>query len=81
MSEVPGSEFEMKADLVMLAMGFVSPVQKLLDVFGVEKDARGNTKADTEGNNSYATSKAKVFAVGDVRRGQSLVIWSNREDR
>jgi glutamate synthase (NADPH/NADH) small chain len=81
MSEIPGSEFEMKADLVLLAMGFVSPVQKLLDVFGVEKDARGNAKADTEGNNSYATSKAKVFAAGDVRRGQSLVVWAIREGR
>jgi glutamate synthase (NADPH/NADH) small chain len=81
MSEIPGSEFEMKADLVLLAMGFVSPVQKLLDVFGVEKDARGNAKADTEGKNSYATSKAKVFAAGDLRRGQSLVVWAIREGR
>jgi glutamate synthase (NADPH/NADH) small chain len=81
MSEVPGSEFEMKADLVLLAMGFVSPVQKLLDVFGVEKDARGNAKAETEGKNSYATSTAKVFAAGDVRRGQSLVVWAIREGR
>jgi len=81
MSEVPGSEFEMKADLVLLAMGFVSPVQKLLEAFGVEKDARGNAKAETEGNNSYATSKAKVFAAGDVRRGQSLVVWAIREGR
>ena len=81
MSEVPGSEFDMQADLVLLAMGFVSPVQKLLDVFGVEKDARGNAKADTEGDNSYATSKPKVFAAGDVRRGQSLVVWAIREGR
>jgi glutamate synthase (NADPH/NADH) small chain len=81
MSEIPGSEFEMKADLVLLAMGFVSPVQKLLDVFGVEKDARGNAKAATEGDASYATSKAKVFAAGDVRRGQSLVVWAIREGR
>jgi glutamate synthase (NADPH/NADH) small chain len=81
MSEIPGSEYEMKADLVLLAMGFVSPVQKLLDVFGVEKDARGNAKADTEGKNSYATSKAKVFAAGDLRRGQSLVVWAIREGR
>jgi glutamate synthase (NADPH/NADH) small chain len=81
MSEIPGSEFEMKADLVLLAMGFVSPVQKLLDVFGVEKDARGNAKADSEGKNSYATSKAKVFAAGDLRRGQSLVVWAIREGR
>jgi len=81
MTEIPGSEFEMKADLVLLAMGFVSPVQKLLDVFGVEKDARGNAKADTEGKSSYATSKAKVFAAGDLRRGQSLVVWAIREGR
>jgi len=81
MAEIPGSEFEMKADLVLLAMGFVSPVQKLLEVFGVEKDARGNAKADTEGDASYATSKAKVFAAGDVRRGQSLVVWAIREGR
>jgi glutamate synthase (NADPH/NADH) small chain len=81
MSEIPGSEFEMKADLVLLAMGFVSPVQKLLEVFGVEKDARGNAKASTEGECSYATSKAKVFAAGDVRRGQSLVVWAIREGR
>ena len=81
MSEIPGSEFEMKADLVLLAMGFVSPIQKLLEVFGVEKDARGNAKASTEGECSYATSKAKVFAAGDVRRGQSLVVWAIREGR
>lgn len=81
MSEVPGSEFTMPADLVLLAMGFVSPVQKLLDVFGVEKDQRGNAKATTDGDGCYATSKAKVFAAGDVRRGQSLVVWAIREGR
>jgi glutamate synthase (NADPH/NADH) small chain len=81
MTEIPGSEFEMKADLVLLAMGFVSPVQKLLEKFGVEKDARGNAKATTEGSRSYATSKPKVFAAGDVRRGQSLVVWAIREGR
>jgi glutamate synthase (NADPH/NADH) small chain len=81
MAEIPGSEFEMKADLVMLAMGFVSPVQKLLEAFGVAKDARGNAKAETEGAASYATSTAKVFAAGDVRRGQSLVVWAIREGR
>ncbi len=81
MVEVAGSEFTMKADLVLLAMGFVSPVQKLLDVFGVEKDARGNAKATTEGDDSYKTSKTKVFAAGDVRRGQSLVVWAIREGR
>jgi len=78
MQEVPGSEFEMKADLVLLAMGFVSPLQQVLDAFGVEKDARGNIKADTE---NYRTSKDKVFAAGDMRRGQSLVVWAIREGR
>lgn len=81
MSEVPGSEFIMKADLVLLAMGFVSPLQKVLDAFGVEKDNRGNAKATTEGESSYKTSKAKVFAAGDMRRGQSLVVWAIREGR
>jgi glutamate synthase (NADPH/NADH) small chain len=81
MAEVAGSEFTMPADLVLLAMGFVSPVQKLLDVFGVEKDQRGNAKATTDGEGCYATSKAKVFAAGDVRRGQSLVVWAIREGR
>lgn len=81
MVEVPGTEFEIKADLVLLAMGFVSPVQKLLEAFGVEKDQRGNAKATTDGANSYATSSAKVFAAGDIRRGQSLVVWAIREGR
>ena len=81
MSEVAGSEFTIPADLIFLAMGFVSPIQKLLDVFGVEKDQRGNAKATTEGEGCYATSKAKVFAAGDVRRGQSLVVWAIREGR
>ena len=81
MTEVPGSEFEMPADLVLLAMGFVSPVQKMLDAFGVEKDARGNAKAATEGAGCYATSVAKVYAAGDMRRGQSLVVWAIREGR
>ncbi len=81
MSEIPGSEFEMPAERVFLAMGFVSPAQKLLDAFGVEKDARGNAKATTDGAGCYATSKAKVFAAGDVRRGQSLVVWAIREGR
>jgi glutamate synthase (NADPH/NADH) small chain len=81
MVEMADSEFTIKADLVLLAMGFVSPVQKLLEVFGVEKDARGNVKATTEGDESYKTSKTKVFAAGDVRRGQSLVVWAIREGR
>jgi glutamate synthase (NADPH/NADH) small chain len=78
MSEIAGSEFELKADLVLLAMGFVSPEQKVLDAFGVEKDARGNIKADTE---NYRTGIDKVFAAGDMRRGQSLVVWAIREGR
>src|SRR5262245_43143498 len=81
MQEVPGSEFQLPADLVLLAMGFVSPVQSLLDEFGVEKDNRGNARAATEGPGSYATTAAKVFAAGDVRRGQSLVVWAIREGR
>ena len=81
MSEVAGTEFTIKADLVLLAMGFVSPLQKVLDAFGVEKDNRGNAKATTEGESSYKTSKAKVFAAGDMRRGQSLVVWAIREGR
>jgi glutamate synthase (NADPH/NADH) small chain len=70
MVEIPGSEFTIQADLVLLAMGFVSPMQKVLDAFGVEKDARGNAKASTDGEGCYATSKAKIFAAGDMRRGQ-----------
>ncbi len=81
MVEVPGSEFELRADLVLLAMGFVGPVPRLLDAFGVERDARGNARALTEGATSYATSVPKVFAAGDVRRGQSLVVWAIREGR
>jgi glutamate synthase (NADPH/NADH) small chain len=79
MVEIPGSEFELKADLVLFAMGFVGPVQAgLLDQFGVERDARSNVKADTD---SYQTSVPKVFAAGDVRRGQSLIVWAIREGR
>ncbi len=81
MQEVPGSEFDMPADLVLLAMGFVSPVQSMLEAFGVEKDARGNAKAATDGAGCYATSVPKVFAAGDMRRGQSLVVWAIREGR
>jgi glutamate synthase (NADPH/NADH) small chain len=81
MVEVPNSEFELKADLVLLAMGFVSPVQGILDAFGVEKDARGNARAATEGDKAYTTSVDKVFAAGDMRRGQSLVVWAIREGR
>jgi glutamate synthase (NADPH/NADH) small chain len=79
--EVAGSEFEIPADLVLLAMGFVSPLQSLLDELGVQKDPRGNAKAPAEGAGAYATSVPKVFAAGDMRRGQSLVVWSIREGR
>ena len=82
MQEVPGSETEIAADLVLLAMGFVSPVrQGLLEQLAVELDARGNVKATTDGEGCYATSVAKVFAAGDMRRGQSLVVWAIREGR
>ena len=81
MVEVPGSEQTLKADLVLLAMGFVSPVASILDGFRVEKDARGNAKATTEFAGGYATSVPKVFAAGDMRRGQSLVVWAIREGR
>lgn len=81
MQEVPDSEFEMKADLVLLAMGFVSPVQQVLDAFGVERDGRGNAKATTDGAGCYKTNVEKVFAAGDMRRGQSLVVWAIREGR
>ena len=81
MKEVPNSEFEMKADLVLLAMGFVSPVAQVLEGFAVEKDARGNAKASADGDGCYQTSVAKVFAAGDMRRGQSLVVWAIREGR
>jgi len=81
MSEIPGSEFTVKADLVFLAMGFVSPAAGVLDAFGVAKDARGNAQASTDGEGCYKTSAAKVFAAGDMRRGQSLVVWAIREGR
>jgi glutamate synthase (NADPH/NADH) small chain len=81
MQEVPNSEFEMKADLVLLAMGFVSPAPPVLAAFGVERDARGNAKATTDGDGCYKTSVDKVFAAGDMRRGQSLVVWAIREGR
>jgi glutamate synthase (NADPH/NADH) small chain len=79
--EIPGTEKEFKADLVLLAMGFVNPVATVLDAFGIEKDARGNAKASTDGAGCYTTNVAKVFAAGDIRRGQSLVVWAIREGR
>jgi glutamate synthase (NADPH) small chain len=76
---IPGSEFELKADLVLLAMGFVHPVHEdMVRALGVALDQRGNVKADTTG---YASSVSKVFAAGDMRRGQSLVVWAIREGR
>jgi len=81
-SDVPGSEFELKADLVALAMGFVHPVHRgLLQELGVELDPRGNVKGATEGSKAYQTSLDGVFAAGDMRRGQSLVVWAIREGR
>jgi glutamate synthase (NADPH/NADH) small chain len=84
MSELPGSEFELPAELVLLAMGFVAPLGFVGESFGVEKDGRGNVRAVTETGlpqSPYATSRAKVFAAGDMRRGQSLVVWAIREGR
>jgi glutamate synthase (NADPH/NADH) small chain len=79
--DVPGTEKVLKADLVLLAMGFVNPVATVLEAFGVEKDARGNAKATTDAAGCYATNVPKVFAAGDMRRGQSLVVWAIREGR
>jgi glutamate synthase (NADPH/NADH) small chain len=81
MTEIAGSEQVIPADLVLLAMGFVSPVGSILDAFGVDKDARGNARASTEFIGGYATNVPKVFAAGDMRRGQSLVVWAIREGR
>ena len=81
MQEIPNTEFKLKADLVLLAMGFMGPQQTMLDKFLIEKDKRGNAKASTEGDKAYFTSRGKVFAAGDMRRGQSLVVWAIREGR
>ena len=81
MVEVAGTEKNYQADLVLLAMGFVNPVATVLEAFGVDKDARGNAKASTDFTGGYATNVAKVFAAGDMRRGQSLVVWAIREGR
>ena len=81
MSEVAGTEKVYPAERVFLAMGFTNPVGGVLEAFGVEKDARGNAKATTDGEGCYATNVEKVFAAGDVRRGQSLVVWAIREGR
>jgi glutamate synthase (NADPH/NADH) small chain len=82
MKEVPGTEFTIPAQLVLLAMGYVHPVHEgMIDGLGLAKDPRGNVKAGTEGAGAYATSVSKVFAAGDMRRGQSLVVWAIREGR
>jgi len=82
MEEVPGSEFEKPADLVLLAMGFVHPVHEgLLDDLGLTYDARGNIAAPLQGQNAYATSEPGIFAAGDCRRGQSLIVWAISEGR
>ena len=76
---VPGTEFQIPADLVLLAMGFLHPVQEgMVKDLRVDLDARGNVKADEL---DYRTSRAKIFAAGDMRRGQSLVVWAIREGR
>jgi glutamate synthase (NADPH/NADH) small chain len=76
---IAGSEFELQADLVLLAMGFIHPVHDgLVEELALEKDGRGNVAADTA---TYETSRDKVFACGDMRRGQSLVVWAIREGR
>ena len=77
--EIAGSDFEIKADLVLLAMGFTNPVHEgMLDALGLDYDGRGNVKADER---AYSTSKRRVFVAGDMRRGQSLVVWAIREGR
>jgi glutamate synthase (NADPH/NADH) small chain len=79
MKPVPGSEFALDADLVLLAMGFVHPVHEgMIEKLGVKLDARGNVEANTL---AYQSSKKKIFAAGDMRRGQSLVVWAIREGR
>ncbi len=79
--EIAGTEKTYKADLVLLAMGFVNPVATVLEAFGVEKDGRGNAKAGVDAALGYQTNVSKVFAAGDMRRGQSLVVWAIREGR
>ena len=79
---IKGSNYEIKADLVLLAMGFLNPIhESMLNDFGVDYDERGNVKATTEGENCYKTTVDKVFSAGDMRRGQSLVVWAIREGR
>jgi len=79
LQEIEGSEFQLKADLVLLAMGFLGPRKAgMIDQSGVELDGRGNVLANTD---DYRTSVDKVFSAGDMRRGQSLVVWAIREGR
>jgi glutamate synthase (NADPH/NADH) small chain len=79
MKPMPGTEFQIPADLVLLAMGFLHPVQEgMIKDLKVELDGRGNVKAN---DLDYRTSRPKVFAAGDMRRGQSLVVWAIREGR
>jgi glutamate synthase (NADPH/NADH) small chain len=81
MVEMPGTEKDFPAELVLLAMGFVAPVASVLEAFGVDKDARGNARAGTDDGTGYRTNVDKVFAAGDMRRGQSLIVWAIREGR
>jgi glutamate synthase (NADPH/NADH) small chain len=79
--EIPGSEFDVEADLVLLALGFVHPEDDIPSQLGLDRDPRGNIKADYDGPNAYKSSRDKVFAAGDARRGQSLVVWAIHEGR
>ena len=81
LTEVPGTEKEWPVDLVFLAMGFTHPMASVLQAFGVDPDARGNAKAGTDEGSGYLTNVPRVFAAGDMRRGQSLVVWAIREGR
>ena len=82
MSEAEGSEFSLQADLATLAMGFAHPVHEgMIEELGVELDGRGNVSGPVKGSKAYHTSIAGVFAAGDMRRGQSLVVWAIREGR
>lgn len=81
MTELPDTEFELPAELVLLAIGFVSPDPEVVDAFSIDKDARGNVQAVTDGEGSYRTSKEGIFSAGDMRRGQSLIVWAIREGR
>ncbi len=81
LAEVAGTEKEWPADMVLLAMGFTNPMATVLEAFGVDKDGRGNAKAGTDEGTGYRTNVDKVFAAGDMRRGQSLVVWAIREGR